>query len=138
MESKTVTIGQVFRAIRDAKSARHSSRQVLEALALRCNFPKGRFSCWPSIQTIAEDAGIDPKTVRRALKTLTAAGLISRKTRHGASHVFSINYSLLVQQAAAAAAATKANEETRETSAEDDARPDAAVKKGARPVWLTN
>jgi DNA-binding IclR family transcriptional regulator len=138
MESKTVSLGQVFRAIRDAKSTRHSSRQVLEALALRCNFPRGRFSCWPSIQTIADDVGLDPKTVRRALKTLTTSGLISRKPRHGASHVFSINYSLLCQQAAAAAAATKANEETRETSVDDDSRPEDVAKKGARPVWLTN
>jgi hypothetical protein len=41
----------------------------------------GRFSCWPGIAELSEKTGRGEKTVRRALSSLEAAGLLSRERR---------------------------------------------------------
>ena len=38
-------------------------------------------SCWPSIETLAKDAGVSKATVHRALKELSARGIIQRSKR---------------------------------------------------------
>ena len=51
-------------------------RQVLRNLADRAS-EQNNFECWPHVETIANDLGYTPRTVRRALAGLRAKGLVS-------------------------------------------------------------
>ena len=55
-----------------------AAKLVLLALANRHNWETGR--CDPSVQTIADDLGLDDRTVRRGLRQLEEAGSI--RTEH--------------------------------------------------------
>lgn len=54
--------------------ADHASRQA-----------DGRFTCWPGVEELAENTGRNEKSVRRALSSLEAAGLLSRERRPAAT-----------------------------------------------------
>lgn len=56
-------------------------RIVLLALAARAD--NHTFECWPSIMRIATDANVSESTVKRALGTLVAAGLVAKVPRPG-------------------------------------------------------
>ena len=38
-------------------------------------------SCWPTVETLAKDAGVSERTIQRALKELVGKGLITRRER---------------------------------------------------------
>jgi DNA-binding MarR family transcriptional regulator len=86
--------------IRDARSTKNSERELLYALALRCN-PNKNYSCWPSYRLLAEDTQLDPATLQRAAKLLEGRQLIKRAQRRNRSNYFYLNIRLLQEQAAA-------------------------------------
>ena len=104
--SDTVTVFGLLRHIRDAASTQKAERAVLNALALRCN-PAKKFICWPSFATLAEDTLLDIVTVKRTIKKLVDAKLISRTVRPNRSNIYFLNFPLLVQQVADKQAAAK-------------------------------
>ena len=109
-ERKTMSVFQVMRLVRDARSTKGAQRQLLMALALRCN-PKKKFICWPSYRVLAEDTLLDPMTLKRAAKKLEDGKLIKRSVRSNHSNVWWVNVALLEEQAAEVkAAANGANE----------------------------
>ena len=57
----------------------HGGSDVLiyHALCRHYNFEK--YSCWPSINTIAKTAGVSSKNVGRSLKALCCSGLVVRE-----------------------------------------------------------
>ena len=94
----------VLLLIRNARSTRNSQRELLYALALRCN-PDRQFLCFPSYGLLAKDTGLDVATLKRAAKALEQAGIIRKVVRPNRSCVFFLNIKLLMEQAAAAKAA---------------------------------
>jgi DNA-binding transcriptional ArsR family regulator len=55
---------------------------VLYAIASRAN---GQGECWPSIDTLAKDAGLARRTVQYHLSALMDSGMVSRVERRGAT-----------------------------------------------------
>lgn len=99
-------------AIRDARSTSGAQRQLLVALALRCDESK-YYSCWPSYDLLAEDCQLEPITLKRAAQKLEDANLIKRQTRANRSNKWFINVPLILQQA-------KANRDADKAAAEID------------------
>jgi len=97
---------EVLRLVRDARNTKHAERHVLNALVLRAN-PEKAFSCFPSIDQLADDTQLDGKTVQRTLKVLSDSNLIRRIERPFSSNVFFLNVPLLAEQAAKVLAAEK-------------------------------
>ncbi len=64
-----------------------SSRLVLLCLADRAN---GGHVCWPSIEQITIDTGLDKSTVITSIKILLEAGLLDRKKRFGTSPIYQL------------------------------------------------
>ena len=100
-QKKTISVFQVLRLVRDARSTKGAERQLLMALVLRCN-PKENFKCWPSYALLAKDVQLDPMTLKRAAKKLEDREIIKRVIRPNHSNLFFINVALLQEQAAAA------------------------------------
>jgi Helix-turn-helix domain len=97
-ETKTMSNFEVLRFIRDARSTKGADRAVLNALALRAN-PNARYSCYPSLQTIADDTMLSVRQVQRALPKLRQANLITYKKRDYKSNYYWINVAELSSQA---------------------------------------
>ncbi len=104
--SDKVSVFELMRIIRDARSTRGAQRAVLNAIALRCK-PEEDFKCWPSYARLAVDCQLDRKTVTRAAKALVKAKIIAIRERSQKSNLFFINYPLLVKQADAIKAQTQ-------------------------------
>lgn len=100
MTEEVMPIFRVLRFVRDARSTKHAERDLLNALALRCN-PKKKYIAWPSYALLAKDTLLDEITLKRAAKRLEDAGLIKRVQRQNRSNLFFLNVALLQQQAAA-------------------------------------
>lgn len=63
------------------RGLKHSSRlSVAHAIGHRID---ARGECWPSLDTLAEDAMLGRKTVQRALDDLERVGLVTRQRRGG-------------------------------------------------------
>ena len=105
-KSPSMPLIRILWAIRDARSTKDSERELLYALALRCN-PKNNYSCWPSYNQLAEDTQLDPATLQRAAKRLESKKLIKRVQRRNHSNRFYVNARLLQEQAAAMKAQDK-------------------------------
>jgi hypothetical protein len=97
---------EVLRLVRDARNTKHSERHVLNALVLRAN-PDKAFSCFPSIDQLADDTQLDAKTVQRSVRILGAKKIITRVERLFTSNIFFINVPLLAEQAAVVIAEEK-------------------------------
>lgn len=95
---------------RDAQSTKGAEREVLYALILRCSSQK-KYSCFPSYQQLAEDTGLNIKTVKRAAKKLEDAGIIKRLVRRNRSNIFQVQVGVLQKQAFERLAAKKAEKE---------------------------
>ena len=100
-KQKTMSVFQVLRLVRDARSTKGAERQLLIAIALRCN-PKEKFKCWPAYALLAKDTLLDPMTLKRAAKRLEDRKIIKRVIRRNHSNMLFINVALLQEQAAAA------------------------------------
>jgi hypothetical protein len=70
----------------------HPEKTVLSALAWNAN-AEGKHS-WPSIQTLADRAGYDPRHVHRLLSKLKARGILKVEGRRGQAHGFVTEYSI--------------------------------------------
>lgn len=66
-----------IRAARDAP-ATGSRKAILLALASRAN---DRGECWPSVKTLARDAGVSERTAQRTLRELAIDGWIEVRER---------------------------------------------------------
>ena len=56
-------------------------------LAAKCHGDKTE--CWPSIQTIADETGLNRRTVQRAIASLVAGGMVSTSwSRHRSSRTY--------------------------------------------------
>jgi DNA-binding transcriptional MocR family regulator len=99
MEKEIMPVFQLLRLIRDARSTKNADRELLYALAMRCQ-PAKMFVCWPSYRQLALDTMLDEVTLKRAAKHLEDAKLISRVVRANRSNRFFINVPLLQQQVA--------------------------------------
>lgn len=95
---KPLPLFTLLRIIRDAHSTRDAQRELLMALAMRCNPSKG-YICWPSYAQLAEDTMLNQETLKRAAKKLEETKLIRRRKRPNHSNIFFINAPLLIQQA---------------------------------------
>lgn len=98
-QHKHMPIFEVLRLVRDARSTKKADRELLVALALRCD-PTKHFIAWPSYAPLALDTLLDQATLKRAAKRLEDAGLIKRVVRTNRSNHFFINVPLLQEQAA--------------------------------------
>ena len=96
--------------IRDARSTKGAERQLLDALAMRCN-PKQGYSCFPSYALLAKGTGLSIISLKRAAAALEKAGKIRRRTRQNKSNIFFLNIALLQEEAAAQKAADQAERE---------------------------
>jgi|GEM_PF-2079065 len=63
--------------------------KVYCALLLRADFDK--HDCWPSITTIAKDAGIGRSSVYKNIKELEGLGLITKETHRGKTNRYMLN-----------------------------------------------
>ena len=95
---KPLPLFSLLRTIRDAHSTRDAQRDLLMALAMRCNPSKG-YICWPSYAQLEEDTMLNQETLKRAAKKLEDTKLIRRRKRPNHSNIFFINAPLLIQQA---------------------------------------
>ena len=50
-------------------------------LLVLASYAGPRMTCWPSAATLGRDTCMNPRSVKRVLKTLEARGLISRRSR---------------------------------------------------------
>jgi hypothetical protein len=66
---------------------RPSDRLVLLALADRMN---DSGECWPSIESISDDTGLDKSTIITAKNRLIEAGIVDQKKRFGTSPIYRI------------------------------------------------
>ena len=98
-ESEPMPLFRLLLLIRDSRSTRNAERELLMALALRCN-PAKNYVCWPSYSMLAKDTQLNEATLQRAAKKLEAAGLIQRLIRPNSSNRFFLNVARLQQQAA--------------------------------------
>jgi len=107
LPKQDVSIGELRQRLADAADLHgvsSTARVVLNALARRAGLAPDRRECrrgtvvqrhwvradgfhvllvWPGEGWLAEKVGKDPRTIRRAMKELVAAGLIERKARAG-------------------------------------------------------
>ena len=60
--------------------------QKLVAFALAEHMNGGGGSCWPSVETLADEVALTRRPVQRALATLDAAGWIEREIGRGRGH----------------------------------------------------
>jgi hypothetical protein len=67
-----------LRALRDLRDISSTGKIVLMALILRAD---EQGLCWPSFETLGADAGMDPRSVKRVIKKLAAAGHVSAMPR---------------------------------------------------------
>jgi DNA-binding MarR family transcriptional regulator len=104
MSEKSMPIVRVLWLIRDACATKGAQREMMYALALRCN-PNKKFICFPSYSQLAEDTQLDPATLKRAAKALEDKHLIKRVVRKNRSNVFYLNIPLLQEQVAQVKAA---------------------------------
>jgi DNA-binding MarR family transcriptional regulator len=142
-ESAVMPVFRVLRLVRDARSTRNAQRELLYALAMRCQ-PAKKFICWPSYAQLAKDTLLDVTTLKRAAKRLEDAELIKRVVRPNRSNCFYLNVPLLQEQAAAIKAAEDAAKLVVEEDDEapfgdpviDDARSrDVADSEGDGEDW---
>lgn len=108
----------VLRLVRDARSTTNAPRELLYALALRCQ-PAKNFISWPSYCQLAKDTQLNEITLKRAAKTLEDAKLIRRVVRANRSNCFFINVALLQEQAAE----VKATDEAEKLASASDESP---------------
>lgn len=73
----TVEHANIVRDLRQP-DIRGPAKAVLLVLALRADQTG---CCWPSVETVAQDAGLSVTATKQALRHLVALGLISRQTR---------------------------------------------------------
>jgi DNA-binding transcriptional ArsR family regulator len=50
-------------------------------MMILCDYINGDDECWPGNTALAPDVGVDPRTIRRTLDRLEAAGVIARRRR---------------------------------------------------------
>jgi DNA-binding Lrp family transcriptional regulator len=55
------------------------AKSVLNILCQRSRCVDGAWICWPAKRSIAENTGLSPSSVKRALRELRAEGIISRE-----------------------------------------------------------
>ncbi|MBS6101022.1 MAG: helix-turn-helix domain-containing protein [Actinomyces sp.] len=75
------------------------ARSVLMALSSRANEAG---ECWPSLDTIAQDAKVSKSTVQRAIKQLIECGYISKEKRTKRGRTIAPKYRMLFDKAGAA------------------------------------
>ena len=66
----------------------HIEKVILYALASRVD---DRGACWPSLDTLAKDAGLARRTLQYHLSALVDTGLVSREERRGATTVMRLH-----------------------------------------------
>jgi DNA-binding MarR family transcriptional regulator len=89
---------EVLCMVRDARQVFKVQKAVLYELILRSSAKSG-WGCWPSYETICEDAGYKQSAVLTAVRELEAANLITRQSRPHQSNRYYINVALIQQQA---------------------------------------
>jgi hypothetical protein len=75
-----VSVLERMRAIAALRGLTGTQKAVLWALQLRADNDTGE--CWPSLVTIAEDAGVSRSCVKLVVPQLVALGHISKRNRH--------------------------------------------------------
>ena len=78
---------QHIHAVRDLELP-HVEKVILYALASRVD---DHGACWPSLDTLAKDAGLARRTLQYHLGTLVDTGLVSRAERRGATTVMRLH-----------------------------------------------
>lgn len=75
----------------------HIEKVILYALASRID---DRGECWPSLDTLAKDAGLARRTLQYHLSTLIDIGIVTREERRGATTVLRLHLRKLCTGAA--------------------------------------
>jgi DNA-binding MarR family transcriptional regulator len=110
---------------------RPAARRVLARLIEHLNLETGR--CDPGITRLAADLGLDPRSVRRAVDQLVAAGLVVRHLHRGRGHTNAYALDLEALSAIAAAAAPGgAKEDSEQKRTLESAKPDRRVLQNRR------
>lgn len=92
----------LLRAIYNSTIGCPVEKALLAYLLWRCNPKEKTLHCYPSIQRIADDNDMSPRTAQRKLKSLEAKGWIKIKTRKTSkrsnqSNVYTLNESKILQ-----------------------------------------
>ena len=77
------------------QSVRSTYKLVLLALADRAN---EHASCWPSLERIKKDTGLDIKTVRCALRDMASAGLIAAGEINGRGYSYHLFLDVKIEE----------------------------------------
>lgn len=84
--------------LRDSHLAGGTDLAVLYTLNSRVR-PADRYSCYPSLDSIAADTGLNVKTVKRSIDRLQEANLLQKVQRYDNSNVYYLNVALLQEEA---------------------------------------
>ncbi len=107
---KELPLISIMWAIRDSRCTRNAERQLLDALAMRCNPSKG-YTCWPSYEMLGLDTGCNPATLKKAALALEKMGLIHRRVRRNRSNIYTVHVAKILQQAEIQRAVDKAKKD---------------------------
>jgi hypothetical protein len=110
MSQDSMSLISVLWTIRDSRYVRNAERQLLDALAMRCN-PKKGYRCWPSYAQLSLDTGCSIATLKKAAAGLEQKQIIKRYVRHNRANVYAINIAKLVELADVQRAADRAKRE---------------------------
>jgi DNA-binding MarR family transcriptional regulator len=94
--------------LRDSRLAKGTDLVVLYTLNSRVR-AEDRYSCFPSLDSIADDAGLNVKTVKRSIDRLEKASLLQKVQRFDNSNVYYLNTALMQDEAEKNRAKTTAN-----------------------------
>jgi Helix-turn-helix domain len=84
--------------LRDSRLAKGTDRAVLYTLNSRVR-PEDRYSCFLSLDSIANDAGLNVKTVKRSIDRLAEANLLQKVQRFDNSNVYYLNVARMQDEA---------------------------------------
>jgi hypothetical protein len=127
------------RDLRDARLHEMTAAEHLMLIHLAWRINKN-YTCWPSIQQLVRDTGLNEYTLKRAGTALVNAKLVKRRIRKNRSNLWWINHKLLGERAEANREADRRAKEAielEEAAAEqawDSAEPDAEPEQQDHPV----
>jgi hypothetical protein len=132
--STSMSLISVLLLIRDDRKTKGAQRELLYALALRCQ-PDKAFICWPSYQQLALDTQLNEVTLKRAAHALEEAGYIHRVIRPNHSNKFFLNMAKIQAEAMVNRAADQEARAARKAVEVEEAPfpPPSPEKRDERP-----
>jgi DNA-binding MarR family transcriptional regulator len=112
-DKKYATFFDMATWVRDSHLTKGSAQALLYTFVTRCD-PKKDYSCFPTLDTLCADTGLDQKTVKRCADQLIKADLIKKAARFNSSNIWYVNVAKLQE----AAERNRANKDAEKAAAE--------------------